>query len=75
LNPARREAALVELSKKREMYEDLALVLWGGFGMSEGRQAGSGALANDIRHHAIAAPRNRQCLYRTLAAIPHGPCL
>lgn len=27
-----REAALLELSKKREMYEDLALVLWGGFG-------------------------------------------
>lgn len=29
-----REAALLELSKKREMYEDLALVLWGGFGES-----------------------------------------
>jgi CCR4-NOT transcription complex subunit 9 len=32
LDPATREAALLELSKKREMYEDLALVLWGGFG-------------------------------------------
>lgn len=29
-----REAALLELSKKRETYEDLALVLWGGFGKS-----------------------------------------
>jgi hypothetical protein len=29
-----RETALLELSKKREMYEDLALVLWGGFGGS-----------------------------------------
>lgn len=32
LEPDKREAALLELSKKREMYEDLALVLWGGFG-------------------------------------------
>lgn len=35
LDPATRETALLELSKKREMYEDLALVLWGGFGESE----------------------------------------
>lgn len=34
LDPATRETALLELSKKREMYEDLALVLWGGFGKS-----------------------------------------
>lgn len=27
-----REAALLELSKKREMYDDLALVLWHSFG-------------------------------------------
>jgi hypothetical protein len=32
LDPQTRETALLELSKKREMYEDLALVLWGGFG-------------------------------------------
>lgn len=32
LDPQSREGALLELSKKREMYEDLALVLWGGFG-------------------------------------------
>lgn len=32
LDPETREGALLELSKKREMYEDLALVLWGGFG-------------------------------------------
>lgn len=32
LDASTREAALLELSKKREMYEDLALVLWGGFG-------------------------------------------
>lgn len=32
LDPAKREEALTELSKKREQYEDLALVLWGGYG-------------------------------------------
>lgn len=30
-----REAALLELSKKREQYDDLALVLWHSFGMLE----------------------------------------
>ncbi|ODO11690.1 cell differentiation protein rcd1 [Cryptococcus amylolentus CBS 6273] len=33
LDPDTREGALLELSKKRELYEDLALVLWGGFGI------------------------------------------
>lgn len=33
LDPAKREDALTELSKKREQYEDLALVLWGGYGV------------------------------------------
>lgn len=33
-NPASRETALLELSKKREQYEDLALVLWHSFGSS-----------------------------------------
>lgn len=33
LDPELRESALLELSKRRETYEDLALVLWGGFGM------------------------------------------
>jgi CCR4-NOT transcription complex subunit 9 len=32
-NPANREQALVELSKKREQYDDLALILWHSFGM------------------------------------------
>lgn len=31
----RREGALLELSKKREMYDDLALVLWHSFGKPE----------------------------------------
>lgn len=32
LDPNTRESALLELSKKREQYEDLALVLWHSFG-------------------------------------------
>lgn len=34
LNPQSREAALLELSKKREQWDDLALVLWHSFGES-----------------------------------------
>lgn len=34
LNSKTREGALQELSKKREMYDDLALVLWHSFGKS-----------------------------------------
>ncbi|KAI6023738.1 hypothetical protein BKA83DRAFT_679141 [Pisolithus microcarpus] len=33
LDPNAREAALLELSKKREQYDDLALVLWHSFGI------------------------------------------
>ena len=33
MDPAEREAALLELSKKREQYDDLALVLWHSFGV------------------------------------------
>ncbi|CAO3653216.1 unnamed protein product [Mucor hiemalis] len=33
LNPATREQALLDLSKKREQYEDLALVLWYSYGV------------------------------------------
>ncbi|KAI0705877.1 Rcd1-domain-containing protein [Cytidiella melzeri] len=33
LNPGTREGALLELSKKREQYDDLALVLWHSFGI------------------------------------------
>jgi CCR4-NOT transcription complex subunit 9 len=32
LDPARREAALMELSKKREQVPELALVIWHSFG-------------------------------------------
>jgi CCR4-NOT transcription complex subunit 9 len=32
MHPNTREGALLELSKKREQYDDLALVLWHSFG-------------------------------------------
>lgn len=32
MDPSTRESALLELSKKREQYDDLALVLWHSFG-------------------------------------------
>lgn len=35
LNPATREQALLDLSKKREQYEDLALILWYSYGKIE----------------------------------------
>jgi hypothetical protein len=34
MDPETRDTALLELSKKREQYDDLALVLWHSFGMS-----------------------------------------
>ena len=34
LSPVTREGALLELSKKREQWDDLALVLWHSFGSS-----------------------------------------
>jgi CCR4-NOT transcription complex subunit 9 len=33
MDPETREAALLELSKKREQFDDLALILWHSFGL------------------------------------------
>ena len=41
LDPETREAALLELSKKREQYDDLALVLWHAFGQPSFRKSSS----------------------------------
>ena len=35
MDPSSRETALLELSKKREQYDDLALILWHSFGESK----------------------------------------
>lgn len=37
VDPQRREAALMELSKKREQVPELALIIWHSFGMSDAR--------------------------------------
>lgn len=41
MDPNLREGALLELSKKREQYDDLALVLWHSFGMCNPLPIGS----------------------------------
>jgi CCR4-NOT transcription complex subunit 9 len=39
MSPTTREAALLELSKKREQWDDLALVLWHSFGVQPSRNS------------------------------------
>ena len=72
LDPETREHALLELSKKRETYEDLALVLWGGFGKSKTRQD---TFVLTDRGHGISDFGNRQRLPITIAGIIVCPCL
>lgn len=75
LDPDTRETALLELSKKREMYEDLALVLWGGFG--ESRRSRIERLEAYLvcqRYNVVAAPRDRQRLSCPFASQSHSPC-
>lgn len=72
LEPETREAALLELSKKRELYEDLALVLWGGFGASL-LQWMQGRLTR-YRYHELPAARDRRRLSSSFSAILDCPC-
>lgn len=71
LNPNTREGALLELSKKREQYDDLALVLWHSFGTW--RPGGPTFIFSHAarRYHAGAAARNRFRLLLPLPAKPH----
>jgi CCR4-NOT transcription complex subunit 9 len=46
LNPAHRETALLELSKKREQVPELALVLWHSFGTYVKDGSGLSKIAN-----------------------------
>ena len=67
MDPTTRETALLELSKKREQYDDLAMILWHSFGMCFRLilKLGSGQRANQgsaDRHYACATSRNRLCL-------------
>lgn len=49
LNENTREAALLELSKKREQVPELALILWHSFGKSKTRQSARALLTGLIQ--------------------------
>lgn len=64
-----RDTALLELSKKREQYDDLALVLWHSFGASSTTLlVPLHTLTLLRRHHARIASGNRLCLSSALPA-------
>lgn len=67
MNPAARESALLELSKKREQFPQLALILWHSFGM---RKLPSTANRSSIaypphRRHGFPFARDYFCLPAT----------
>lgn len=77
MDPATREAALLELSKKREQYDDLALVLWHSFG----RHTQSHPLYStrpaecEFRDHARSATGNCFCISSAFSTQSHSPCV
>lgn len=73
MDPMAREGALLELSKKREQYDDLALVLWHSFGAPS--ILFCKLSLTPPRHHASLAAGNCVCIPATLAAESHCPCL
>ena len=80
MDPNMRETALLELSKKREQYDDLAMILWHSFGACSlfflrlvlGRRINHGWVN---RNHACAAPRDRLRLSLAFASKPDCPCV
>ena len=67
MDPNTRETALLELSKKREQYDDLAMILWHSFGacfLLIQRLGPSGRINRGSvnRDHASIASRDRLCL-------------
>ena len=79
LNPEKREGALLELSKKREQYDDLALVLWHSFGAWCPQSDARYMLTSITRNYAGLAPGDCLCVPAALSSEPHGarlqPCL
>ena len=76
LDPDTREAALVELSKKREQYDDLALVLWHAFGQSSNHDLSrTFRLTARTRYHASPPPRDCLRLSNALPAEPDSTCV
>ena len=79
LDPESREAALLDLSKKREQYDDLALVLWHAFGqpyfpvITIPRHYYRLTLI--ARYHASSPPGDRICIPNAFPAKSHGTCI
>ena len=79
MDPNTRETALLELSKKREQYDDLAMILWHSFGAcflipglgSSGR-TNHGSVNRD---HASIASRDRFRLPLAFASQLDRPCV
>ena len=72
LDPASRESALLELSKKREQFDELALVLWHSFGKLHPGLPHLFRLTV-VRYHACAAPGDRLRLSPALPSQPNRP--
>ena len=65
MDPSARETALLELSKKREQYDDLAMILWHSFGtffFLPFFLVGEINRGSVNRNHARVASRDRLCL-------------
>ena len=78
MNGSSREAALLELSKKREQVPELALILWHSFGdLSLSRFASVTYVANFIllRCHDIVASRDHLCLPAAKPLSAHCCCI
>jgi CCR4-NOT transcription complex subunit 9 len=74
MHPNTREGALLELSKKREQYDDLALVLWHSFGACfQGSSVTQLTLFR--RHNASSSPGNCLRVPTALAPKSHGTCI
>jgi len=77
MEPNMRETALLELSKKREQYDDLAMILWHSFGasslfFSEASLINHGSVN---RNHACVASRDRLRLPLAFASKLDCPCV
>lgn len=74
LDPNSREGALLELSKKREQYDDLALVLWHSFGECYSSLL-SHRLLIEPRNYACSAPGDCLCVSTARPTQPYRACV
>ena len=74
-----REMALLELSKRREQYDELALVLWHSFGMCGIATHSFYRLLTPFprqcRCHGCLATRNRLCVPTIITTKPNSACI